>query len=57
MKTVLTSLSALMLAATVCASNIAVIDMETILEAHPNTPNDKKLLETTLVETVRGRYL
>lgn len=48
MKTVLTSLSALMLAATVCASNIAVIDMETILEAHPNTPNDKKLLETTL---------
>ena len=30
------------------AANIAVIDMEAILEAHPNTPNDKKLLETTL---------
>jgi Skp family chaperone for outer membrane proteins len=30
------------------AAKIAVIDMEVILEAHPNTPNDKKLLETTL---------
>jgi Skp family chaperone for outer membrane proteins len=48
MKKVFASVFAAFVAMTVSAGGIAVIDMERILEAHPNTPNDKKLLETTL---------
>ena len=48
MKTLLTTACIALCAMVASAKGFAVIDMETILEAHPNTPNDKKLLETTL---------
>lgn len=47
----LSCLSACMLS----AATLAVVDMETILSRHPNTPNDKQLLETTLAEFSKER--
>lgn len=35
--------------------SIAVVDMEAVLAHHPNTPNDKKLLEDTLAEFTQER--
>ena len=55
MKHVLTLTVAVVMTAFAFAKGIAVVDMEKILEAHPNTPNDKKLLETTLDEYSKER--
>ena len=55
MKYALTLTIALVMTAISFAKGIAVVDMEKILEAHPNTPNDKKLLETTLDEYSKER--
>ncbi|MBQ9694508.1 MAG: OmpH family outer membrane protein [Kiritimatiellae bacterium] len=55
MKNVMMMAVAVMVAAVSFAGGIAVVDMEKILEAHPNTPNDKKLLETTLDEYSKER--
>lgn len=54
MKTKLLALAALC-ACAVSASTIVMVDMEKILERHPNTPNDKQLLETTLAEFAKER--
>lgn len=54
MKTKLLALAALC-ACAVSASTVAMVDMEKILEQHPNTPNDKQLLETTLAEFSKER--
>lgn len=37
------------------AQSIAVVDMEAVLAKHPNTPNDKKLLESTLADYTKER--
>ena len=55
MKYALTLTIAFVMTAISFAKGIAVVDMEKILEAHPNTPNDKKLLETTLDEYSKER--
>lgn len=55
MKSLMTMTVACLFAALSFAKGIAVVDMEAILEAHPNTPNDKKLLETTLEEYSQER--
>lgn len=54
MKTKLLAL-AVLCACAVSAQTIAMVDMEKILERHPNTPNDKQLLETTLAEFSKER--
>lgn len=48
MKTLLVTALIALSTTVASAAGFAVIDMEAILEAHPNTPNDKRLLETTL---------
>lgn len=55
MKTLMVVAMTALFTAAALAKGIAVVDMEAILEAHPNTPNDKKLLETTLEEFSKER--
>lgn len=54
MKTKLFTLAALC-ACLLSAQTVVTVDMEKILESHPNTPNDKQLLETTLAEFSKER--
>lgn len=42
-------------AAAVDVPEVVVVDMEVVLAHHPNTPNDKKLLEDTLAEFTQER--
>ncbi len=51
----LLAFTALFAVATAFAGKIAVVDMDVILEKHPNTPNDKKVLETTLADYSKER--
>lgn len=44
-----------LLAVAAFAQSIAVVDMEAVLAKHPNTPNDKKLLESTLADYTKER--
>lgn len=37
------------------AHTVAVVDMEAALASHPNTPNDRKTLETTLADYTKER--
>ncbi len=37
------------------AKGIAVVDIEAVLDKHPNTPNDKKVLESTLEDYSKER--
>ncbi len=37
------------------AQTLAVVDMEAVLAKHPNTPSDKKLLESTLADYSKER--
>ena len=54
MKSALFALS-LFIAAATFAQGMAIVDMEAVLARHPNTPNDKKLLEDTLAEFSKER--
>ncbi len=49
------SAATLLLAVAAFAKGIAVVDMEAVLAKHPNTPNDKKLLESTLADYTKER--
>lgn len=55
MKTMVLLAVAALFSVTAWAKGIAVVEMEKVLEAHPNTPNDKKLLETTLEDYSKER--
>ena len=55
MKHTLTASLSLLFAAAAMAQSIAVIDMEAVIEAHPNTPNDKQQLEMTLADYSKER--
>ncbi len=49
------TLTALFTVATAIAQSIVVVDMEEILARHPNTPSDKKVLESTLADYTQER--
>ena len=55
MKRITLALATLALATAAFAQSIAVVDMEAVLAKHPNTPNDKKLLESTLADYTKER--
>ncbi|MGN0890696.1 MAG: OmpH family outer membrane protein [Candidatus Spyradenecus sp.] len=57
MKTLLCAcaLGCALTAAAASVPSIVVVDMEAIIAHHPNTPNDKKLLEDTLAEFTQER--
>ena len=54
MKKILFALT-LTFTAVLSALPIAIVDMEAVLAHHPNTPNDKKLLEDTLADFTKER--
>lgn len=49
------SAATVLLAVAAFAQSIVVVDMEAVLAKHPNTPNDKKLLESTLADYSKER--
>lgn len=49
------ALAGLLPLAALHAQTLAVVDMEKALAHHPNTPNDQKLLESTLAEYTKER--
>lgn len=55
MQRALLALALLLPATLALAQGIAVVDMEAVLANHPNTPNDRKTLESTLADYTKER--
>lgn len=55
MQRLLLALSLLLPASLALAQGVAIVDMEAVLANHPNTPNDRKTLESTLADYTKER--